>query len=184
LATSLTSALVFLEQMGILHNDLKSSNILWKRGTNDGEWKLADFGSAQTSPFLKIHKRIGTLSTAAPEMFMGSKHFSNKSDVWSFGCVMWESLFSNLPFDFSDLHAFQNGYTVASKFPARQLVRGLTKKSKSRWLIGNMVLNCMLEPVIPKRWGATECMRLSETIDKHKQNEHLESYIGVRACDL
>ena len=181
---SLAVALVFLESVGIVHNDIKSSNILWKRSTGDGIWKLADFGSARTTPFSNSKKHTGTLSTSSPELIMGSISIGFKSDVWSLGCVLWEAIHLVLPFDFNDLHAFQNGYETSSKFPVSKLIRSPPCKSKSRHVIGKDIMDHMLQPVVERRWSARESFELAMLVDTFKIDEHLEPCISVRARDI
>ncbi len=181
---SLASALVFLESVGIVHNDIKSSNILWKKSSSDGAWKLADFGSARTIPFSNKKKRTGTLSTSSPELIMGQADISFKSDVWSLGCVLWEAVHLILPFDFNDLHAFQNGYEISSKFPVTRLIRSPLCKSKSREAISKAILDHMLQPVVERRWTARESLELVRLVDTLKLDEHLEPFISVRARDI
>lgn len=60
--TGLFSALMYLHNFGIIHNDIKPSNILV---TSEGVPKLADFGVATTLP--AINKSGGTLRYTAPE---------------------------------------------------------------------------------------------------------------------
>ena len=185
ITNALGSALVFLESVGIVHNDIKSSNILWKRSPGDGIWKLADFGSARSIPFCNKKKRMGTLTTSSPELIMGHTEIGFKSDVWSLGCVLWESVHLILPFDFNDLHAFQNGYEDSSKFPVQQLIRPPLSKSKiSRQIISKDILEHMLQPAIAKRCDARQSFELVKLIDTFKCDEHLESHISVRARDI
>jgi serine/threonine protein kinase len=179
---SISSALGFLENIGIAHNDVKSSNILWKKST--AMWKLADFGSARNTPFHNKNRKIGTLSNSSPELFMGCKDIGSKSDVWSLGCVLWECVTLIFPFDFNDLHAFQNGYQKSSQFPVHDIIRSLPNSPKSRRIITQNILKYMLEPIISKRWNASQCTELVKIIDKLKDEEHLESYISVRARDI
>jgi serine/threonine protein kinase len=78
----------------VLHRDCAPQNILLAR---NGDVKLADFGMAlardriaeQTAPgFVK-----GTLSYMAPELLVGQQP-SPASDLFSFGCTLWEALAS------------------------------------------------------------------------------------------
>jgi len=181
---SLAVALMFLESVGIVHNDIKSSNILWKKSAIDGVWKLADFGSARSIPFCNKKKRTGTLSTSSPELIVGHKDIGFKSDVWSLGCVLWESIHLILPFDFNDLHAFQNGYEASNKFPVSQLIRSTVNRSKTCVSICRVIVDHMLQPVVEKRWNARQSFQLAELVDTYKSDEHLEPYISVRASDI
>jgi len=86
----LCSAVSFVHDNGILHRDIKCSNILFVRPTLEDIplVKLADFGlSCQSDP--EIHSVVGTLSYMSPEILKGEP-YDKKSDVWALGCVFWE----------------------------------------------------------------------------------------------
>jgi len=92
-------ALAHAHAGGVVHGDLKSANILI---TKDHRAKLLDFGVArrisrqgETSP-LGASPR-GTPVYMAPEMLRGEAA-SERSDVWSFGCVLQELMTGALPF--------------------------------------------------------------------------------------
>jgi len=81
----------------ILHLDLKSTNILVKQDKNSQSIKIADFGISVTKLSSKIKSSSLTLNYAAPEAIL-KKGVSEKTDVYSFGIIMWELLTYNIPF--------------------------------------------------------------------------------------
>lgn len=110
----LLSALAFLNRHGILHRDVKSDNILWKRlpGEARGRYKLADFGVAAsgcTEDEPKFEKSCGTLWTMAPEVLANKPHGAN-CDVWSLGIVLFEVAILEKPFTTKDLLAYKNSF--------------------------------------------------------------------------
>lgn len=90
------SGLGYLHRRGILHRDMKGSNILLNGA---GELKLADFGLAR---FYHKHKRddytnrVITLWYRSPELLLGETCYGPEVDTWSAGCIMLE-IFTTKP---------------------------------------------------------------------------------------
>lgn len=91
LARQFFSGLHYLHHKGILHRDLKASNILV---SSNGVLKIADFGLAR--PYSKRKKdidytnRIITLWYRPPEVLLGATAYGPAVDIWSAGCVFIE----------------------------------------------------------------------------------------------
>jgi cyclin-dependent kinase len=75
----------------VLHRDLKPQNLLINV---EGELKLADFGLARAFgiPVRNYTHEVVTLWYRAPDILMGSRHYSTTVDIWSVGCIFAEML--------------------------------------------------------------------------------------------
>ncbi|KAL5227919.1 hypothetical protein ABZP36_016184 [Zizania latifolia] len=78
---------------GVLHRDIKSSNLLV---SNDGILKIADFGLATSfDPDDKkqpMTSQVITLWYRPPELLFGATHYGVGVDLWSVGCILAELL--------------------------------------------------------------------------------------------
>ncbi|CAO3568989.1 unnamed protein product [Mortierella alpina] len=83
-AKDISLGLAYLHSQGIVHCDIKSSNILL---TEHKEARICDFGLA-----MRVGESGGggTLQWMAPELLQNPPHYTDKSDVYALGMVMWE----------------------------------------------------------------------------------------------
>lgn len=80
------AAMLYLEGKDFVHRDLAARNILLDVDTVA---KVADFGLAKDSRFGKVDMGKLPIKWTAPEA-LRQKISTSKSDVWSYGIVMWE----------------------------------------------------------------------------------------------
>ncbi|HET7698347.1 MAG TPA: protein kinase [Vicinamibacterales bacterium] len=108
IAIQIAEALARAHGAGIVHRDLKPANIML---TKSGA-RLLDFGLARTTGAAPLHTTavtqparltgegtiIGTFHYMAPEQIEGAEGDA-RTDVWGFGCVLFEMLTGTRPFD-------------------------------------------------------------------------------------
>ena len=116
MAIGLAKGMVHLHLHNILHRDLKSLNVLVTSTDPEEEVtvKLMDFGeSEETFQYREDNHLCGTIRWMAPEIYKG-KPYTPKSDVFSYGIILWELFslqvpFHEIPRDFQVGDAIANG---------------------------------------------------------------------------
>jgi non-specific serine/threonine protein kinase len=111
ISSQIAEALEAAHQKGIIHKDLKPANI---KVTPENRIKVLDFGIAKylarSTEDLELDRRdvkeavttegviLGTLPYMSPEQARG-KPLDKRTDIWSFGCVLYELLARRRPFE-------------------------------------------------------------------------------------
>lgn len=99
LSRQIAEALEHAHTAGVIHRDLKPANLLI---TPEGTVKLTDFGIARDTTATALTaagKTVGTYAYMAPEQIRGKPPVDRRTDLYALGCVMFEMLAGEPPFD-------------------------------------------------------------------------------------
>ncbi len=108
IAEKVASALEHAHGQGIVHRDIKPGNILL---STDGEPLVADFGIALAvaqaggARVTETGLSLGTPHYMSPEQAAGDRNVDPRTDVYSLGCVLYEMLAGDPPYQASTAQA-------------------------------------------------------------------------------
>jgi len=205
IAVQIARGLVKAHEHGVVHRDLKPANLII---TKEGVVKIVDFGLATLAGATKLTKTGTTMGTPAymsPEQVKGVV-VDHRSDLWSLGVILYETLTGQLPFrgehELAILYMIVNeepllASQINSAIPAEleRLVRkALQKQPESRFASMQEMLDALKKAQRPaaaavKKESAERSEPRSEIIglmakgrlylDKHEYDEALSRFKAV-----
>jgi len=102
IATEVAGALDYAHRHGVVHRDIKPENVL----LHEGQALVADFGIAlavsRSEGGMRLTETgmsLGTPHYMSPEQAMGERDITPAADVYALGCVLYELLTGEPPFD-------------------------------------------------------------------------------------
>jgi serine/threonine-protein kinase len=161
IAIQIAKGLQAAHNAGVVHRDIKSTNIMI---TGDDQIKIMDFGLAKVQGVAGVTKEgttLGTITYMSPEQARGEE-IDQRTDIWSFGVVLYEMLTGQLPFKgdyeqaviYSILNeAYQSVRTLRDNIPQKleEIVsKSLKKNPQNRYQSAQKIIddfNAITKPI-------------------------------------
>jgi serine/threonine protein kinase len=168
----IAEALVHAHQKGVVHRDLKPSNILMTRTDSGAEMvKIVDFGIAKVSNQEKEDKAkltqtgelVGTPLYMSPEQCTGEE-IDARSDIYSFGCIMYETLTGKTPF--------------AAENPVKVILKHLSEAPAP--LPNNVGISSDLKRVVMRCLEKHRSDRYATPVDLHIDLERIQNDTKIK----
>lgn len=124
----LSDALGYAHSKGVVHRDLKPTNILLDRS---GHPRLADFGLAKRpadADLTRSGEMAGTIPYMSPEQVNRSLEVGQRSDIYSLGTILYELLALRRAFDGSNFVETCHLIQTAKYLPLRRQNQGIARE--------------------------------------------------------
>jgi len=116
----IANALQTLHEAGMIHRDVKPSNIMI---APNGRYMLADYGLARTAMSATVTRTgdaLGTPLYMSPEQILGNRDaIESRTDIYGLGATMYQMLTGKPPFKTENLHALMRMVLSQRPEPAR-----------------------------------------------------------------
>jgi tetratricopeptide (TPR) repeat protein/predicted Ser/Thr protein kinase len=150
IAAQVAAGLACAHDQGIVHRDIKSSNIMID---GSGHVSIMDFGLALAPDAMRLTSEgssIGTPDYMSPEQSQG-REVDRRTDLWSLGVVLFEMLTGALPFRREHraalIHAILNDpipeMAAIPESLQRVVRKALARDPKDRWPSANAMLRAL-----------------------------------------
>jgi cyclin-dependent kinase 8/11 len=131
----LLQGLLYLHKNWVMHRDLKPANIMV---TSAGKVKIGDLGLARLF-YKPLHslfngdKLVVTIWYRAPELLLGSRHYTPAVDLWAVGCIFAELLSLRPIFKGEEAKMDSKKTVPFQRNQMQKIVEILGMPSKDRW---------------------------------------------------
>ncbi|MEA1977543.1 MAG: protein kinase [Chloroflexota bacterium] len=189
-------ALAYAHKQDVLHRDVKPSNVLL---SSDGSIYLADFGLARMAQAgastLSKDVMLGTPQYISPEQGQGVSGLDQRTDIYSFGVLLYEMVVGRVPFNadtpFAIIH--DHIYTplplpskVNPNVPEvveKVLLKSLVKDRKDRFETVEQQVIAFRTAVLDGDGAFLETIALQPVVEDGSENETSTPIIPVEIID-
>ncbi|KAH9865972.1 cyclin-dependent protein kinase [Plenodomus biglobosus] len=131
----LLQGLLYLHRNWVMHRDLKPANIMV---TSSGKVKIGDLGLARLfyKPLQSLFsgdKVVVTIWYRAPELLLGSRHYTPAVDMWAVGCIFAELLSLRPIFKGEEAKMDSKKTVPFQRNQMQKIVEIMGMPSKDRW---------------------------------------------------
>ena len=166
LGLQIAAGLQAAHDKGITHRDIKPSNIML---TPSGRVKLMDFGLARigaTPQITKPNATFGTVAYMSPEQARG-RVVDHRSDIWSFGIMLYEMLAGQLPFDAAHEQSLIYAIIHEEPHPIRERVSNIPPALEA-------IIEKALKKDLDKRYQSA--ISIIEDLNSYSQKTRIKLY--------
>ncbi len=125
IGVSLCRALALLHSKGLIHRDLKPTNVMI---TDEGRVVLLDFGLAHSIGPADLKRRRGMTGTPlvmAPEQFIPGSLMEPRVDIYALGVLLYWMVSGDFPFEANDYHELRRKVLEGAPVPLEKRCAGL-----------------------------------------------------------
>ncbi len=181
---AVASALDYAHRQGVIHRDVKPSNILL---ADDGRVVITDFGLAMRVTEKSLGEVFGSPFYIAPEQARSSASATPLSDLYSLGVILYEMLTGSPPFSDPSPTALAIQHLTLPPPPARErnpdlnaaveqvLARALSKQPEARYPSGQALIDALEAALAQADEGAeppTQPLLVSEQLAPDDEVPH------------
>ena len=152
IAKQVCEGLAEAHRFGVIHRDLKSSNIMIDR---EGNARIMDFGIARTfesKEITGIGIIIGTAEYMSPEQAQGQK-VDQRTDLYSLGIILYEMVTGRVPFEDEITLNILRKHEIEQPRPPKDLNPEIPDS------LNRLILRCLEKPILRRYQNAGDLLR-------------------------
>ena len=177
-------ALNYAHQQGIVHRDVKPSNVLLDQ---NNQAMLIDFGIALAmgeERRTRTGQIIGTPAYMSPEQITKPKSLDHRSDVYSVGCVFYEMLTGRPPFVKGEEDVGDTDFAIQHAHVTKRPVNPKSRVPSIPSAVDELVMEALEKDPNKRIPGCQEFLRLLEQVGKQSNGKPVRWFRFVWVISL